>query len=52
MKFCILLALCFIAELAIGAESDVLDLTDSDFDSTIKEFPVVLAMFYAPWCGK
>lgn len=51
MKFFILLALCLIAELAIGAESDVLDLTDADFDTTIKEFPVVLAMFYAPWCG-
>lgn len=53
MKFYILLAFLFIAELAVeAAESDVLDLTDADFDAAIKEYPVVLAMFYAPWCGK
>ena len=52
MKLFILLAFLFIAELAIGAESDVLDLTDADFDATVKQYPVVLAMFYAPWCGK
>jgi hypothetical protein len=52
MKLLVLLAFLFIAELAHSAESDVLDLTDSDFDTTIKELPVALAMFYAPWCGK
>lgn len=52
MKLFTLIAFLFLAELAYSLESDVLDLTDSDFDATIKEFPVVLAMFYAPWCGK
>lgn len=47
--FTLITFLCVSAVLA--AESDVLDLTDSDFDTTIKEYPVVLAMFYAPWCG-
>lgn len=51
MKLYILIAFLFVAELAFCAESDVLDLTDADFDSAIKEYPVVLAMFYAPWCG-
>lgn len=51
MKFYILLAFLFIAELANGAESDVLDLTDADFEATIKQYPTVLVMFFAPWCG-
>jgi len=51
MKFYILLAFLFIAEWANGAESDVLDLTDVDFDATIKQYPTVLVMFYASWCG-
>jgi len=29
--------------------SDVLDLTSADFDETVKENPLVLAEFFAPW---
>jgi len=32
-------------------EPDVRVLTDSTFDKAIKAEPVVLAEFYAPWCG-
>ncbi|KAK7595556.1 hypothetical protein V9T40_013381 [Parthenolecanium corni] len=32
-------------------ESDVLQLTDDDFDSTLSQFETSLVMFYAPWCG-
>jgi hypothetical protein len=32
-----------------SAQSDVLDLTEADFDNTIKENPLVLAEFFAPW---
>lgn len=31
--------------------SDVLELTDSSFDSSIKDHQVSLVKFYAPWCG-
>ncbi|XP_021948419.1 protein disulfide-isomerase A5 [Folsomia candida] len=31
--------------------SEVVHLTTSTFDTTIKENPSVLVMFYAPWCG-
>ena len=33
----------------VKAESDVLELTGADFDDTIKENPLVLAEFFAPW---
>ena len=29
--------------------SDVLELTAADFDETMKENPLVLAEFFAPW---
>lgn len=29
----------------------VLELTDKDFDKTIKSNPVVVVDFWAPWCG-
>lgn len=46
MKFSILVAtLCLFAELAFGADSDVLQLGDSDFDSVIKETPAALVAF-------
>jgi hypothetical protein len=41
-----------VANLAFAAESDVVDLTDSDFDTLIKDYPTALVMFYAPWCGE
>jgi len=33
----------------VKAESDVLELTSADFDETMKEHPLVLAEFFAPW---
>ncbi|XP_057666864.1 protein disulfide-isomerase A3 [Diorhabda carinulata] len=32
-------------------EEDVLELSDSDFESRIAEHQTALVMFYAPWCG-
>ena len=51
-----LLAGCALAVSAyewVGGEDDpdVLVLTDATFDAVIKEEKVVLAEFYAPWCG-
>ena len=31
--------------------SDVLVLTDSDFETKVKQYDILLAEFYAPWCG-
>jgi len=42
-------SLSFLA--SVRAESDVLDLNAADFDATIKENPLVLAEFFAPWVG-
>ncbi|ALC40739.1 ERp60 [Drosophila busckii] len=36
---------------ATGAEQDVLELGDADFESTLKQHETTLVMFYAPWCG-
>uniref|UniRef100_A0A8C9RK30 Protein disulfide-isomerase n=1 Tax=Scleropages formosus TaxID=113540 RepID=A0A8C9RK30_SCLFO len=44
-----LLALLGIAVLAAG--SDVLELSDSDFDYTVAEHETMLVEFFAPWCG-
>lgn len=33
------------------AASDVLDLGDSDFDSTVSQHDTMLIEFFAPWCG-
>jgi len=32
-------------------EESVLVLTEDNFESALKEFPTLLAEFYAPWCG-
>jgi thiol-disulfide isomerase/thioredoxin len=37
--------------LTFSTASDVLVLTDSDFESKVKEYDILLAEFYAPWCG-
>lgn len=39
--------------LLVGATlaSDVVELTDADFEKKITEYPVALAEFFAPWCG-
>ena len=46
----ITLALCLVAR-SRSAESDVVDLTASSFDSTIEAHASWLVEFYAPWCG-
>jgi protein disulfide-isomerase A3 len=46
--FAVLAALSFIAN-SFGAESDVLDLGDSDFNTRVAETETTLVMFYAPW---
>jgi protein disulfide-isomerase A3 len=33
------------------ADGDVLELTDANFDSKIRDHEVALVKFYAPWCG-
>ena len=44
--------LLFVAvALVAGAEEDVLELTDTNFESTLKQHETTLVMFYAPWCG-
>lgn len=45
MKFSLIVVVCLVAELAFAAESDVLQLGDSDFDSVIKETPAALVAF-------
>ncbi len=42
--FCLAIVGC-----AIAGDQDVLDLTDSDFNSRIADIDTVLVMFYAPW---
>ena len=34
---------------SVNAASDVLELTAADFDDTMKQHPLVLAEFFAPW---
>ena len=36
---------------ALACASDVHDLTKDTFDSFVKEHDLVLAEFFAPWCG-
>ncbi|CAF4663498.1 unnamed protein product, partial [Rotaria sp. Silwood2] len=40
-----------ISLITLTIASDVLVLTDSDFDTKVKQYDVLLAEFYAPWCG-
>jgi protein disulfide-isomerase A1 len=39
------------AEPADAADSNVISLTKDTFDDFVKEHDLVLAEFYAPWCG-
>ncbi|UJR35665.1 hypothetical protein I4U23_028415 [Adineta vaga] len=41
----------FIACATYASASDVLVLTDSDFETKVKQYDILLAEFYAPWCG-
>jgi len=45
-----LIGIC-LAVVVATVTADVLELTDSDFDSTLEEHDIALVMFYAPWCG-
>lgn len=47
-----ILLLTFVCGLAAFARaSDVLVFTDSDFETKVKQYDILLAEFYAPWCG-
>ncbi len=41
----------FLGLLTFTTASDVLVLTDSDFQTKVQEYDILLAEFYAPWCG-
>jgi thiol-disulfide isomerase/thioredoxin len=41
----------FIGFTTYASASDVLVLTDSDFETKVQQYDVLLAEFYAPWCG-
>jgi protein disulfide-isomerase A1 len=41
----------FIGLTTYASASDVLVFTDSDFENKVKQYDVLLAEFYAPWCG-
>lgn len=45
------LIVCLVYHTCLAKEEDVLELGDSDFESTIAEHDTALVMFYAPWCG-
>jgi len=50
MKFVLVAAAAAVALVAsVGA--NVVELTDSDFDSSLEGMDTALVMFYAPWCG-
>ncbi|CAM4969306.1 unnamed protein product [Rotaria socialis] len=47
----ILFITLFISLIALSRASDVLVFTDSNFDTNAKQHDILLAEFYAPWCG-
>ncbi|XP_013115883.1 protein disulfide-isomerase A3 [Stomoxys calcitrans] len=50
LVFCIIIGLGW-STLTNAAESDVLELNDDNFVSTLAQHETTLVMFYAPWCG-
>ncbi|UJR10281.1 hypothetical protein I4U23_014488 [Adineta vaga] len=46
-----LLITFFVGLIAFTTSSDVLVLTDNNFEAKVKEYDILLAEFYAPWCG-
>ena len=46
----LLVFVIFLASVALG-DSDVVVLTDSNFDAELAKIDVALVEFYAPWCG-
>ena len=51
-SFVLVAFLNLISILFVTSSSDVLVLTDSDFDTRIQSYEIALVKFYAPWCGK
>ncbi|CAF4000520.1 unnamed protein product [Rotaria sordida] len=47
----VLFIILFISLITLTIASDVLVFTDSDFDTKVKQHDILLAEFYAPWCG-
>merc|ERR1711862_309841 len=46
--FAILAATAFTSE---GEDSDVVTITDANYEATLKDSPFLFVKFYAPWCG-
>uniref|UniRef100_A0A170Z0I6 Protein disulfide-isomerase n=1 Tax=Triatoma infestans TaxID=30076 RepID=A0A170Z0I6_TRIIF len=46
-----LLFLVLYSLIKFTSASDVIELTDADFQTKLKEYETTLVMFYAPWCG-
>jgi thiol-disulfide isomerase/thioredoxin len=47
----VLFVALFIGLTAFATADDVLVFTDSDFETKVKQHDILLAEFYAPWCG-
>ncbi len=48
----LILAIAFAALVSLcWAEGDVVILTDDTFEQTLKDKPIVMVKFFAPWCG-
>lgn len=50
MRVVVVLIISLVA-LVAGSEEDVVELKDSNFESTLQQYGTTLVMFYAPWCG-
>jgi len=51
LRLCCPLLMALAALFTPSLADDVLELTDSDFDSALSAIDTALVMFYAPWCG-
>jgi protein disulfide-isomerase A3 len=46
-----LFILCGLILATVNAGGDVVELTDANFETKIRDYDVALVKFYAPWCG-